>query len=426
MDNLPLLWINTEDTGTRLRYTMEVCFAFIVKIPYAMGRPEDRPSSAISLTLPSSSTHPAGILRASHWRSYAEIGDFFNESLTVETAFLKEGADWPGLAFLILTRYEEQVKDAPKDYFERFPALASHQLKLGLLSLPVIKIWILKELEKVGYPLHLIPKRSAQKVTVDIDRLVWAKNDFWSMFWPKLMADVLQGRWTKAQQRWAVNQGATDPFDATTAIHFLVQQGWEPLVFLLLNPKPDGRWDRNLKPNHPLMLEFIKAFPKERFGIHPSLASHKNLDQLKAELVAFEKLVGYRPKYSRQHYLKIHWLDTFRNLESLGIEEEHSLVFPEMAGFRCGTSSPYPWYDLANDRISKLMVHPPVWMDRSHISLEMKELNEGYSRIKEICAQYDEPFETIWHNDSLCAGLEWAHWKEFIYTQLGGKHDTHS
>lgn len=419
MDTLPLLWINTEDTGPRLRYTMEVCFAFILKIPYALGKPEEKPSEAISLTLPALSARLDGVLTSGQWHSYHNLGAIFEESLVQKGRILKEGADWPALLFLLLTRYEEQATGAPKDNHGRFPAEASYQLKHGILAIPIVKIWLLQILEKVGYPLNLLPKDKSQHVTVDIDRLVWAKGDNGLIFWSKLLADFIRGQRVKVHQRWKVYQGAHDPFDATVALQFLFAHGWQPLVFLLLNPSPDGRWDRNLKPSHPLMSAFVKAFPQVHFGIHPSLASHQDPEKVKTEFSCFEDLLGYQPKCSRQHYLKINWPDTFRMLDSLGIQEEHSLVFPEMAGFRCGTSTPFPWYDLEKERKSDLMLHPPVWMDRTYFNAPLAKVHEEYTRMKECCAAYQEPFETIWHNDSLCAGLEWTPWRGFINHQLG-------
>lgn len=84
-----------------------------------------------------------------------------------------------------------------------------------------------------------------------------------------------------------------------------------------------------------------------------------------------EKVIGKPVTSSRQHFLRLRLPETYRELERIGIKEDHSMGFADAVGFRAGTCTPFPFYDLEQDRETDLMIFPFEVMD-SALCYKMK------------------------------------------------------
>jgi hypothetical protein len=83
--------------------------------------------------------------------------------------------------------------------------------------------------------------------------------------------------------------------------------------------------------------------------------------------------------------------------------------FPEMPGFRSGTSREYPVFDLLGRQELNLRERPLVVMD----TVFLKRISEGECRIEDCfdemaglkrkCQDYAGRFTLLWHNSSLGA-----------------------
>ena len=109
--------------------------------------------------------------------------------------------------------------------------------------------------------------------------------------------------------------------------------------------------------------------------------------------------------------------ETYQKLNSLGIQEDHSLGYAQMPGFRASIASPYPWYDLTLERPTTLKVVPFTVMDATLNMYQKISPSEAVSQVKgliEECKEVGGQFITLWHNESLSEKWKWEGWSNVL------------
>ena len=120
---------------------------------------------------------------------------------------------------------------------------------------------------------------------------------------------------------------------------------------------------------------------------------------------------------SRQHYIKLHLPQTYRNLLTIGITDDYSMGFADSIGFRAGTSFDFYWYDLLNEEQTNLKIHPFCVMDvtlKDYMKLRWEHGNFVLKRLEEDVQKVDGTMTLIAHNESLSGYAEWAKWNEVL------------
>ena len=105
------------------------------------------------------------------------------------------------------------------------------------------------------------------------------------------------------------------------------------------------------------MADYVKV------GIHPSWASNADTHKLSKEISRLEAIVNREVIRSRQHFLRLDLPTTYRRLIDLGILHDYTMGYASQVGFRAGTSLPFYFYDLDNEKITSLKIVPFVYMD---------------------------------------------------------------
>ena len=98
-------------------------------------------------------------------------------------------------------------------------------------------------------------------------------------------------------------------------------------------------------------------------------------------------------------------------LEKAGITDDFTIGYPDVAGFRLGTSRPVHWINPENKRISPLILHPLAIMECS--LNEPVYMNLGYEGalaystqlIKQVASANGE-LVLLWHNDSITTRIK--------------------
>ena len=136
----------------------------------------------------------------------------------------------------------------------------------------------------------------------------------------------------------------------------------KPLFFFQVGKY--GKFDKNVYGKHPAMKELVRQVQSfAEVGLHPSFQSNDHTKILSFEADIMKGILGEEVKRSRQHYIRLRIPKSYRKLLSLEIREDYSMGFPEAAGFRAGTATPFPFYDLGEEQETGLLVFPFQVMD---------------------------------------------------------------
>jgi hypothetical protein len=155
-------------------------------------------------------------------------------------------------------------------------------------------------------------------------------------------------------------------------------------------------------------------------GIHPSYQSNTNRLQLRKEIRRLRTVLKNDIVKSRQHFLKVTFPETFRNLLEFDIREDYSLGYASEIGFRASICSPFPFYDLDLDVSTKLKLTPFMLMDgtlKDYMKLSPEESVERAKQLIDEVRAVNGTFVTLWHNQSVNDREEWAGWRT-VYEQI--------
>jgi hypothetical protein len=203
-----------------------------------------------------------------------------------------------------------------------------------------------------------------------------------------------------------------DPFDNFDAIDLMHDKQLK--LFILIGN--NGKRDNKISPDHPEWIQRIKKlYGKYEIGIHPSYRSNQSIDFVQEEKKKLEGIIDAKISINRQHFLKLELPETYRNLISIDIQEDYSMGYAEVTGFRAGTSFPFYFYDVLNQKATGLKVFPFAIMDRTlkdYLSLDPESAKDKIEQLIKTIKIYGGNLISIWHNDSLGDSGEWAGWAE--------------
>ena len=84
---------------------------------------------------------------------------------------------------------------------------------------------------------------------------------------------------------------------------------------------------------------------------------------------------------SRQHYIKFSLPETFERLIEAGIENDYSMGYGSINGFRASFASSFNWYDLKTETITSLKIHPFCFMDANSFYEQKQDAEQSYTEL---------------------------------------------
>ena len=149
-----------------------------------------------------------------------------------------------------------------------------------------------------------------------------------------------------------------DPFDTYTFQLWLQKRyQLQPIYFILLADY--GTLDKNLPVTSRHFQVLIKSLADyAQVGIHPSVVSGENFSKLKIEIDRLNRILNREITQSRQHFLRLNFPTTYRNLIQLDITDDYTMGYASAPGFRAGICDPFYFYDLDMETVTKLLIHP--------------------------------------------------------------------
>ena len=344
-------------------------------------------------------------------------------------AFFPTEGDLPfdifAAAFYLLSRYEEYLPHTLDDY-GRFAYTNSLAWRENFLDLPLVNYWLqdLRVALARKYP-NLVFRYPDFKFipTYDIDSAYAYR---YKGLWRNLAGAVkslVKGQGKALIDRIATLRGKQqDPFDAyewLDSLHLYCRL--RPYYFFLVAAKQKGV-DKNLPASSQAFKQLIAYHAKGyRLGIHPSWQSGGDEKLLREEIEWLEIIGGQTITRSRQHYIRFTLPHTYRRLLQHHIDQDFSMGYGSINGFRASVASSFYWYDLQKEEKTNLRVFPFCFMDANSYfeqqytpARAMEELMHYYRHTKKV----NGLMITIWHNNLLGTDPAFKGWRQVYETFL--------
>ncbi|MDH6306224.1 hypothetical protein M2459_002938 [Parabacteroides sp. PF5-5] len=336
-------------------------------------------------------------------------------------------------AYFLLSRYEEIRKRHVRDEYGRFPGKESLPYQAGFIHRPVVDEYgkLLRNwLRETGVPLTE-PTPQIQKIwlTHDVDA------PFYCRTLRNVMRETIKGKGIGKALSWFRKPLEEDPYytfpwlteQDNTLVNTLGIERSEAVYFLKA-----GGCSAQDKPHYHLhtpdgqaLLKLLQS-QKASLGLHASYDAGKKPSLITHEHKVLGRITGRPIRYNRHHYLACREPEDYIWLERAGITDDFTMGYPDVAGFRLGTSHPVRWINPGNRHLSSLRLHPLSVMD---VALsEQKYMGLSYDEAYAYCLGLINQVEKangelvlLWHNDSVSemkTRMDSASWHRQLYAAL--------
>ncbi|MBL7921244.1 MAG: polysaccharide deacetylase family protein [Bacteroidia bacterium] len=313
---------------------------------------------------------------------------FFENKQAANTNF---NYDIFSAVFYFISRYEEW-QSFEADAHGRFEAKESILFKNNLHLKPVVDIWIYElksELEKFYYELKFPQTKFKAISTIDVDNLYAYKKKGFFRTSGAILKDVLKFDFKNLNYRLKVLQNKQkDPFDIYSEVSEFCNDKNIPLfVFFLC--ATGNKYDRTVDPRSGAFIEVTKNLKKQDaiIGLHPSYYSSQNADLLSYEMQSLSKTAAIPINLSRQHYLRFNIKTTPALLMQNGIIADFTMGFASAPGFRAGTSFPFYYFNLNENKPQQLLMVPFCTMDGVYFVYNRVEPEKMLSSLKDLASE---------------------------------------
>lgn len=322
-----------------------------------------------------------------------------------------------GKCFFWLSRYEEYTKKP--HLFDKHNRFLGSKFNY---SEPIVDIICLTIQQKIKskYPDILFKERLFEQVnTHDVD-YAW-KYLYHSplIIIASLIKKLVKGNVKDFKQQLNVLfKRDKDPYDTFKYLEEVTKRKQIKTIFFWLLGDY-STFDKNHNWKNKQQKKLIKKLSNwSTIGIHPSYKSNQNLDLLPIEINRLELICGFKIRKSRQHFIKLHFPQTYQQLLINGIEEDYTMGFANRIGFRAGTCTPFKWFDLSTNQQTLLTIFPFVAMDvslRNYLKLSSIEAIEEIRKLKVEVRNVNGTFITLFHQSNLTDN--WREWKD-VYESI--------
>lgn len=315
-----------------------------------------------------------------------------------------------GSIFYLLVRYKSYYSQN-LDAHGRLNAEHNTLVKFGLNKVAVVDRLVKSIWEKLSLDYSKVQNGFKIIPTFDID-VAWAYKN---RKFIRSVGAMLKGK--KPIERLKVYAGISqDPYDTYSYIREIAAKTEQIICFTLLGDW--GKYDKNIHWENYSYGSLIRGLNLEGgLGIHPSYASYLDVDKVRLEINRLETITGHEILKSRQHFLRLKIPESYNTLVAAGIKNDYSMGFADDFGFRAGTSFPFYYFDLKQNKSTDLLIHPFAYMDsamKDYLKLKPEQAKEViYDLIAEVKSVGGQ-FISIWHNSSIHDKGEWKGWKTVL------------
>ena len=327
-------------------------------------------------------------------------------------------------SFFLVSRYEEYLSQV-RDQYGRFRAESTWMFENDMLQKPLVDIWTLalgSRLQAVYPDLPIKKRRFTFIPTYDVDA-AWAyKSKGVYRTLGGFIKDLSSGDRERIRERHLVLRGKRkDPFDSFE-FQFELQKEFKlkPIYFILCGEYDTN--DKNISIRKAAFRSLIKTLGDHAdVGIHPSFSSYLDIDKLRKEINSLSEVLHRPLTKSRQHFLRMNLPRSYQKLIELDISDDYTMGFASQAGFRAGIADTFRFYDLENDMVTNLRVHPFALMDgtmRDYLNLDLEASYALTTQLIDEVKAVGGTFIYLTHNETLGGEQRWEGWPEMYRRML--------
>lgn len=343
--------------------------------------------------------------------TWGSLPTFFETYINHEIPF-----DVFAASFFLITRYEEYLPFKPDEH-GRFRAKNSLAYKFKFLELPLVDLWVMELGRTIlkKYPEVKLRWRKFEFIpTIDVDNAFAFKHKGFSYNTLALGRSLILLRLRYSALRLqVVLRLRKDPYDSYEKL-FDILDGCPNAIWFFLGGNR-SKYDRNISLKKGAMQNLIREISSRYcVGVHPSYASGEDVDVVLKEISELSLCAGRNIDYSRQHFLRLRFPDTYNAIATAGISKDFTMGYSETIGFRASTCTPYNFYDLVNEKELSLKVVPFMIMDRAlldGLKLSAEDAVTETRKLVNVVKNVGGTFVLIWHNESLSGINEWKGWE---------------
>lgn len=322
------------------------------------------------------------------------------------------GYDVFAMVFYFSTRYEEYL-NTEKDEHQRFKAEHSIAYHYGCLKIPFLNNAINQFGEKLkeNFPELQFAKRNFNYLsTIDIDNAFAYANKGLMRNAGGFFKDILSLKPAHIVKRTISNLNQEkDPYNTFQSIHSLSKETQTALHYFVLIGD-HSKYDKNPDYRNNHFRKLLKNLSADySMGLHPSYESFNRPEKMEMEKKRLEAIIEKKITSARCHFLRVKFPETYRVFIENGITDDYTMIYASQSGFRTGLCMPFPWFDLANNKQTTLMIHPSTVMEgtlRDYNKYSPQKAMEEIYQLMDQTKKYGGEFVSVWHNDSFVVSQE--------------------
>jgi peptidoglycan/xylan/chitin deacetylase (PgdA/CDA1 family) len=319
-----------------------------------------------------------------------------------------------GSAFFLLTGYGELVV-TERDEHDRFPgreAVVGDLVRRPLVDEYAEVVW--QELQRAWPRLERRRKETRTLPSHDVD---WPHSPERGLAakLKRAVGDVARRDPGQAFERARALAGRRDPNDTFDLIMDLSEErGLRSAFYFIAGGTPPRDGDYSI--DDPRIRRLLRRIHERghEIGLHGSYETQNDPTLLAQELgtlqrVCAEERIAQETWGGRQHYLRWEPPLTWRAYDEAGLDYDTSAGYFDRAGFRLGTCSELPVFDVLARRRLRIRERPLVAMEVAlldHSGLSLSSALAELRALKDQCRRHGGEFTLLWHNSRLVSPRE--------------------
>ena len=325
------------------------------------------------------------------WKSWEGTPCFFDVDSRSSIPF-----DILAASFYLLSRYEEYLPHQ-KDGLGRFRSIESVLSdRHGAFSAPLVDQWAyrLRKIFSQRFPDEPYTDRNFRfflgvpVIQSHAFRFRGLGRHIFESF-----EDLFAGRLSAIAGRFKVMAGiAKDPYDHYLKLRKSLQKLGVEIGFFFQFAPYHVR-DRNISWNRLRFGYFLKHIADyTSIGYYRSQGAMLSAEQFKVEIDRLDQLLHRKVSSAIIAQNRVLLPDAYEELVAQEISDDYSMGYDDAIGFKSGTCTPYPFYNLGLELEQPLKVHPFVVSDVIFTIEERDKIVDKLRAIKDKVAEVDGTF----------------------------------